>query len=281
MLLGSHLSIGGGMYRALEAAERYGFGTVAVFVRNQVQWRPTPLREETVRRFRATRKRLGIGPVVAHGSYLVNLAGHYAIRRKSITAMTRDLDRCGRLGIEYLVFHPGSRPNAEEGVDLIASALNEIVAAGAHRRPKILLETTAGQGNCIGHTFEQLAAILSRLNRPKRFGVCLDTCHVFAAGYDIRTPGAYRRTMNAFDETVGLDRLLAIHLNDSRRELGSRVDRHAHIGAGEIGLGGFANIVNDARLADAPMILETPKGLDEAGRDWDTVNASVLRHLVR
>ncbi len=281
MLLGSHLSIGGGMHRALEAAAGYGFRAVALFVRNQVQWRPTPLREEAVRRFRATRKRLGIGPVVAHGSYLVNLAGLCAIRRKSISAMKHDLDRCGRLGIEYLVFHPGSRPDASEGIALIASALNEIVAAVAHRRPKILLETTAGQGNCIGHTFEQLAAILSRLDRPKRFGVCLDTCHIFAAGYDIRTPAAYRRTMKAFDDTVGLDRLLAIHLNDSRRPLGSRVDRHAHIGAGEIGLGGFTNIVNDPRLADVPIILETPKGTDEMARDWDEVNAESLRDLVR
>ena len=281
MLLGSHLSIGGGMYRALEAAAEYGFDTVAMFVRNQVQWRPSPLHEEAVRRFRATRKRLGIGPIVAHGSYLVNLAGRYAIRRKSLSAMKHDLGRCGRLGIEYLVFHPGSRPDTEEGIDLIASALNEIVAAVDHRRPKILLETTAGQGNCIGHTFEQLAAILSRLDRPKRFGVCLDTCHIFAAGYDIRTSAAYRRTMKTFDESVGLERLLAIHLNDSRRELGSRVDRHAHIGAGEIGLDGFANIVNDARLADVPMILETPKTTDEMGRDWDEINAAAIRRLVR
>ncbi len=280
MLLGSHLSIAGGLHRALEAADDYGFDCVAMFVRNQRQWRAGPLSDEAIATFVEVRRRLRIAPVVAHGSYLVNLAGKADVRRKSITAMRDELDRCERLGIEYLVFHPGSRENADEGIGLIAEALNEIVADRTGLT-KILLETTAGQGNYIGHTFEQLAAILERLERPKRFGVCLDTCHIFAAGYDIRTPHAYRKTMDEFDRTIGLERLLAVHLNDSVRGLGSRVDRHAHIGLGEIGLTGFAEIVNDQRLANLPMILETPKGADETGRDWDEINTAALRELIR
>jgi deoxyribonuclease-4 len=157
--------------------------------------------------------------------------------------------------------------------------LNEIVAACPHNRPKVLLETTAGQGSSIGHTFEQIAAILALLDRPRRFGVCLDTSHVFAAGYDIRSPEAYRRTMDEFDGVIGQDRLKAIHLNDSVRDIGSHIDRHAHIGRGKIGLTGFRNFVNDGRLAEVPMILETPKGKDASGRDWDQINAETIRGL--
>jgi deoxyribonuclease-4 len=145
----------------------------------------------------------------------------------------------------------------------------------------VLLETTAGQGNCIGHQFEQLAAILERVDRPRRYGICLDTCHVFAAGYDIRSPKAYERTMTAFDDAVGLGRLMAIHLNDSLRSLGSRVDRHAHIGRGCIGRRGLANVVNDTRLAEIPMLLETHKGTDSKGRDLDSINADKILSLVR
>jgi len=281
MKLGSHLSIAGGMDRALRRAGEYGFATVAVFLRSQVQWYVPPLQEEAVRTFRRERRRLGIGPVVAHGSYLVNLAGRAALRRKSIAAMKADLARCGRLGIEYLVLHPGSRADADYGIDRIAEALNEIVATCPHRRPKVLLETTAGAGNILGARFEELAAILDRLDRPRRFGVCLDTCHIFAAGYDIRTPGAYRKTMTEFDRVIGLERLLAVHVNDSKGELGSRRDRHEHIGRGRIGRRGIANFVNDPRLARVPLILETPKGTDQSGRDWDLVNAEVIRSLVR
>lgn len=281
MLLGSHLSIAGGLPNALLAAERHGFPTVALFVRTPVQWHAPPLTEPTVRAFRRTRRRLGIGPVVAHGSYLVNLAGASGVRRKGIAAMREELDRCGRLGIESLVIHPGSCPDVEAGIARIAEALNDLLAACPHRRVKVLLETTAGAGDTIGHTFEQLAEILGRLRRPLRFGVCLDTCHVFAAGYDLRTPAAYRRTMAALDRAVGLERVHAIHLNDSRHRLGSRRDRHAHIGQGKIRAAGFANLVNDSRWSRAPMILETPKGRDPRGRDWDDRNAAKLRGPLR
>jgi len=281
MLLGAHLSIVGGVHRALLVARGHGFDTVAMFVRNQLQWRARPLPEEEVRRFRRTRRRCGITPVVAHGSYLVNLAGSDPVRRRSMLAMRDELDRCGRLGIEFLVIHPGSHPDPTAGVSRIAGALNEIVAACPHRRPKVLLETTAGAGNTIGRTFEQLAQILSRLDRPRRFGVCLDTCHVFAAGYDLRTPRAYEQTMMTLIERTGLPRLGAIHLNDSVHGLGSRRDRHAHIGTGRIGSRGFVNLLNDPRLAEIPMILETPKGKDDRGRDWDEINAAAVRRLLR
>jgi len=281
MLLGSHLSIAGGPVNALLSAEKYGFRTVAMFVRNQRQWRAPRLGDEAVAQFRRVRRRLGIRPVVAHGSYLVNLAGRALLRRKSVTAVREDLDRCGRLGIEYLVLHPGSREDAARGISLIADGLNRILDTCRHRRPKILLETTAARGRSIGGTFEQLAQILDKLHRPRRFGVCLDTCHVFAAGYDLRTDRAWRRTRDCLDRVIGLDRVLGVHVNDSLRPLGSGVDRHAHIGRGRIGKKGFAAIVNDPRLAEVPLILETPKGKDKTGRDWDEINAATLRKLLR
>ena len=281
MLLGSHLSIAGGPVNALLSAERYGFRTIAMFVRNQRQWRAPPLADEAMVQFRRVRRRLGVRPIVAHGSYLVNLAGKAALRHKSVAAVREDLNRCGRLGIEYLVLHPGSREDAATGIDLIADSLNRVLDTCRHRRPKILLETTAGHGRSIGGTFEQLAEILDKAHRPRRFGICLDTCHVFAAGYDLRTARAWQRTRDQLDRAVGLDRVLAVHLNDSLHPLGSGVDRHAHIGHGQIGRKGFAAIVNDPHMADVPLILETPKGTDEKGRDWDEINARTLRKLLR
>jgi len=281
MRLGSHLSIAGGLDRALVRAAEYGFSTVAMFLCNQRQWRAGPLSDEAVSLFRRTRRRLGISPVVAHGSYLVNLAGEAPVRRKSIAATADQLDRCGRLGIEYLVIHPGSCRRKQLGIDRIAAALNAILARCPHRRPKVLLETTAGAGHHIGSTFEELSAILAKLDRPRRFGVCLDTCHVFAAGYDLRTPKAYRRTMTALDHHIGLGRLKVIHLNDSLGPCGSHVDRHAHIGKGRIGREGFAHLLGDRRLREIPMILETPKGRNKAGTDWDRLNARTIRRLAR
>ena len=281
MLLGSHLSIAGGLDKALLSGAEYGFQAVGMFVRNQLQWRAPRLDEQAVGTFRRTRRRLGIRAVVAHASYLVNLAGRADIRARSIAAMIEDLRRCARLGIEYLVLHPGSNPDCTKGIGLIAAALNDIASATPRARPRILLETTAGQGNCIGHRFGQLGEILARLERPDRFGVCLDTCHVFAAGYDLRGPRAYAGTIAGFDREIGLAKLKAIHLNDSKHGLGSRVDRHAHIGHGRLGRRAFAHIVNDLHLADVPMILETPKEKDGKGRDWDAINARTLRRLVR
>ena len=281
MILGSHLSIAGGLHKALEKAAGYGFGAVALFVRNQVQWREPSLSDAKVLKFRKKRVELGIGPVIAHASYLVNLAGRKEIRDKSLTAMAADLDRCNRLGIDALVFHPGSNPDTAEGIRLIAEGLDEILTAVPAGPTTILLEGTAGQGNSVGCRFEHLAAILDRCKGRDRLGVCLDTCHLFAAGYDIRSADAYAATMDEFDRIVGLDTLRAIHLNDSKKPLGSRVDRHAHIGLGEIGADGFSQLVNDVRLAKIPMILETPKDVDEqTGRDWDEINFETLCNLL-
>jgi len=285
MLLGSHLSISGGLHKALIAAGEYGFQALALFLRNQVRWRAKALDDSAVEEFRRIREATDIQAIVAHASYLVNLAGKSEVRDKSIPAMIEDFTRCRRLGVEYLVFHPGSHPDLEIGRKLIIDALNEIASAvapdpGAPTPAKVLLETTAGQGNCIGYRFEHLATILDGLQQPERFGVCLDTCHIFAAGYDIRTTETYADTMRAFDDIIGLDKLLAIHLNDSKRDFGTRVDRHEHIGEGFLGREAFVNVVNDPRLADIPGILETPKGLDEKGRDWDTINAETLAGMV-
>jgi deoxyribonuclease-4 len=284
MLLGSHLSISGGLHKALLAAQAYGFQALAMFLRNQVQWRAKALDDAAVAKFRETRQQTDIRAIVAHASYLVNLAGKSEVRDKSIPALIEDFTRCRTLGVEHLVFHPGSNPDLEAGQKLITDALNEIVAAvepagAGETQSRILLETTAGQGNCIGYRFEHLAAILDGLEQPERFGVCLDTCHIFAAGYDIRTPETYAATMQEFDDIIGMDKLLAIHLNDSKKDFGTRVDRHEHIGEGFIGRDAFANVVNDSRLAETPCILETPKGLDEKGRQWDTINAETVASL--
>jgi len=281
MILGAHLSVAGGLHRALERARRYGFGAVAIFVRSQLRWRAPPLERQAVRLFRRRRQELGIGPVLAHGSYLTNLAGAAAVRRKSIAAVADELDRCGRLGVDYYVLHPGSPGQAgpRVGIARVAEALNRLLARCRHRRVKVLLETTAGAGRQLGGRFEELAEILARLERAGRFGVCLDTCHVFAAGYDLRSEAACRRTLEQFDRIVGLERLLAVHLNDSAGPLGSRRDRHEHIGRGHIGLEGFAALLGEARLGGLPVILETPKGTDEQGRDWDELNAEVVRRL--
>ncbi len=281
MLLGSHLSTAGGLHKAVEAAAKYDFRVLALFVRNQVQWKAPPLADEAVKRFHECRKTLGIHTVVAHASYLINLAGNDQVRNKSIDAMIEDLSRCRRLGIEYLVFHPGSHPCLETGIERIGSALNTIMSREKAGSVRILLETTAGQGNSVGHRFEHLKAILDAVKKQKRIGVCLDTCHIFAAGYDLRTPEAYSSTMREFDRVIGFRRLKAIHLNDSKRIFASRVDRHEHIGKGALGLESFAQLLSDDRLAEIPMILETPKGKDSRGRDWDRVNAKVLRKLIK
>ncbi|MFW5840714.1 MAG: deoxyribonuclease IV [Planctomycetota bacterium] len=277
MLIGSHLSIAKGLDAACRNAGNYGFNCLGLFVRNQVQWKAPPLADGRVEGFRKARKASGIRTAVAHASYLVNLAGADGVRRKSIDAMVEDLGRCGRLGVEYLVMHPGSNPDAGAGIEQIARGIDEIFAKLENRRVKLLLETTAGQGNCLGWRFEQLAAIRAATKRARRVGICLDTAHVFAAGYDIRTAAGWDQTLAELAETVGLEHLLAIHLNDSKREFACRVDRHEHLGRGQIGEEGLAAVVNDPRLQNVPFILETPKETAEDGRDWDEVNLETIR----
>jgi deoxyribonuclease-4 len=278
--LGAHISIAGGIDRAVPTAHAVGCEALQVFVKSSNQWRATPFRDGETRRFRENLDATGIGPVVAHDSYLINLCSpDEALWRKSRDAFLVELDRCEALGIGFLVTHPGAHTGAGEAAGLarLARALDEIHALRPHQEVMVLLETTAGQGSSLGHRFEQLAAVRRQVAQPRRVGVCLDTCHVFAAGYDLRTPAAYRETMERFDETIGLEALRAIHLNDSKRELGSRVDRHEQIGAGRVGIKAFDLLLNDARLRDVPMILETPKGPDYAE---DRVNLARLRSLL-
>lgn len=280
MLLGSHLSVAGGLANALTAANAYDFRSVAIFVRNQRQWASKPLESDVIDAFVETRDITSVEKVVAHGIYLMNLASETEIREKSLNALTDDLDRCSLLGIEYLVMHPGSNADLQKGIEMIANGINRAFENFAGM-PMLLLETTAGQGNCIGHRFEHLAAILAQLDHPEKVGICVDTAHIFAAGYDIRTSEGCEKTFRELDDIVGLKNVKALHVNDSQKDLASHVDRHAHIGTGKIGLECFEWLVNYRPFEDLPFIMETPKGQDSQGRDWDTVNAEILRKLVK
>jgi deoxyribonuclease-4 len=258
-----------------------GCDTIQIFTKSNRQWRAKRLDDREVEAFKANLAATGIGPVVAHDCYLVNLAApRQTVWKRSVEAFREELERAERLGIPYLVTHPGSHGGAGEmeGTRRVAEALNLLHAALPGFRVQVLLETTAGQGSSLGYRFEQLAAILARVENPNRVGICLDTCHVFAAGYDIRTPEAYRKTLEEFAACLGLERMKAIHLNDSRGGLGSRVDRHDHIGEGQLGLAAFRHLVNDPRLRHVPMILETPK--DDDFVRADRRNLSRLRRLL-
>ena len=251
-----------------------------VFVKSNNQWRAAPFREGEPERFRKNLIESELGPVIAHDSYLINLCSPDSeLWEKSVAALIIEMDRCEILGIPFLVTHPGAHTGSGEkaGLRRLARAINKIHLKRPRQKVKILLETTAGQGTGLGYRFEHLAWVLSHVRAPDRLGICLDTCHIFAAGYDLRTPKTYRATMREFDRTVGLGKLMAIHLNDSLKDFGSRVDRHAHIGKGKIGVEAFRAIMNDSRLSRVPMVLETPKGPDYAE---DRTNLALLRSLV-
>lgn len=261
-----------------------GCDCLQIFVKNQRQWRGPALTDAQVGAFKTAERATGIGPVVAHASYLLNLASpERATRDKSIDAMVDELERCEALGLSGLVFHPGSHLSATlaAGIKHIARSLNKVHRRCAGYKTMILLETTAGQGTCVGHRFEHLAAIMAGVKEPQRLGVCLDTCHLFAAGYEFRKAGDYQTLVDELDRVIGVARVRCIHMNDSKRELGSRVDRHEHIGKGKIGKQGFAHFINDPRWHGLPMILETPKGEDGRGTDLDKVNLKRLRALNR
>lgn len=281
---GAHMSIAGGLHRAIERGQAAGCNCLQIFVRNQRQWSAKPLDEDVVRVWKASVQKAGMSHIVAHGSYLVNLASvDTVIWDKSIAALTDELERCEALGVPLLVFHPGAHRQAalKEGIARIAEGIDQIHKRTQGLKASLLLETTAGQGSSIGHRFEHLADILAAVRAPARLGVCVDTCHIFAAGYALSPPRAYAATIQEFDHVVGVDWIKCIHVNDSKRDLGSRVDRHEHIGEGHIGLAGFRNLVNDARFFGVPKILETPKGTHTDGQDLDRVNLARLRQLVR
>jgi deoxyribonuclease-4 len=287
--LGAHLSIAGGLPRAVDRAEASKCQALQIFTKSPGQWRARPLPADEIARFRARVEETGIRPVIAHNSYLINVAAASPeLRAQSIAALGEELDRAEALGLDGLVMHPGSYTSGTEdgGLTLIAEALTALLRARPRGRTMILLEHTAGQGTNLGHRFEHLAAIIGRMKRSRRVGICLDTCHLLAAGYDICSEAGYRQTFKEFDRIVGLDRLKAFHLNDSKKPCGSRVDRHEHIGKGCLGIEPFRRLLNDPRFADLPMLLETPKleskeSLRRSDLDpWDARNLRTLRKLI-
>jgi len=281
-LFGAHMSIAGGYHNALLAAQAHGCETVQLFTKNCNQWQAKELTEEEVHTFRKTLRRTRLRLPMAHGSYLINLASpDENLYRRSLEAFVIEVQRAERLGLRYLVTHPGAHVDSgeEAGLARVSGALDEVHRRCPGFRVQVLLETTAGQGSSLGHRFEHLARILSLVAEPQRLGVCLDTCHVLAAGYVLAPEVEYQATMAAFDRLIGLRWLRAFHLNDSLKPLGSRVDRHAHIGRGHLGLEPFRLLVNDRRFRNRPMVIETPKEATADG-DMDMVNLAVLRGLV-
>lgn len=258
MLIGAHESVAGGVSRAFERAREHNARSLQLFTKSARGWYANPLCEKERRLFRKAARESGL-PAIAHGSYLVNFGNDDpTLRNKSLECVIDEYTRCEKLGIEFLVMHPGGHPDLQKGLRLIAGALDEVHGATPRFRSRILLEVTAGQGNCIGWRFEHLAEILSLVKRDDRLGICLDTCHLFAAGYDISTTRGYKKVMAEFDRLVGLGRVHAIHLNDCKKGLGCRVDRHEEIGKGSIGINAFRCLVNDHRFENTIGVLETP-----------------------
>lgn len=275
------MSIAGGLHLAVERAESVGCRALQIFLKNSNQWRAKPLTEGEIEAFKRAVKSSSVKRVIAHNAYLINLCSpDSAVAQTSYAAMLDELQRATALGIEGVVMHPGSHKGCGEaqGLATISEAVNQLIADTPGSKVRLLFECTAGQGSSIGCRFEHLRELIRRTRRKSRIGLCLDTCHLFAAGYDIRTRKAYEKMMDELDRAVGLKWVKAIHLNDSKKALGSRVDRHEHIGQGLIGLQGFANFVNDPQFEDTPGIIETPKGLDLAE---DRVNLGALRSLKR
>lgn len=276
------MSIAGGVDKALVRGYQVGCDTIQIFTKNNNQWRARPLTDYEIETYHRHRAATEIQPVVAHDGYLINVASPQRdLYRKSLDALRIEVGRAAALEIPYLVMHPGAHVGAGEtdGIKRVTDAIDLILDRTKGFPVVICLETTAGQGSSLGYRFEHLAAIREGVTRRERVAICIDTCHVFAAGYDIRGRKAYQQTMRHLDNVIGLKHVKCIHLNDSQRELGSRVDRHAHIGQGQIGLEGFRLILNDPRFRHTPMILETPKGDDPAAADRR--NLAMLRSLIR
>lgn len=288
--LGAHMSIAGGLPRAVDRAAASRCEALQIFTKSAGQWKARELPAEEVLLFRRRLEETGIHPVVAHNSYLINLAAASpALRAQSVAALGEELDRAELLGLDGLVMHPGSYTSGteEEGLRLIAEGLASLLADRPGAKTMVLLEHTAGQGTNLGHRFEHLAALLDALNHSPRVGVCLDTCHLLTAGYDLCSDEGYEDTFRQFDRLIGLDRIRVFHLNDSKKPCGSRVDRHEHIGRGCLGLEPFRRLLNDPRFRGLPMLLETPKLETTASKrrsdvdPWDARNLRTLRQLIR
>ena len=276
LLIGAHLSIAGGIPKAAESAARLGCSALQIFVKNSNRWQGRPVGSDEAQEFKTLVNKHQILNVSAHSSYLINLASpEEELRQKSINAFIDELQRCALLEVRSLVIHPGAHRGEGEsaGIGRIVESLSQVLNE-AGTGVQIALETTAGQGSCLGHRFEHLRDIISGLSGHPSLQVCLDTCHIFAGGYDIRTKEAYTQTMNEMDSVIGFDRLSLVHLNDSLKPLGSRVDRHEHIGLGHIGEDAFKNLITDPRFEKIPKILETPKDRDGLG---DKENLAKLR----
>lgn len=282
MLLGAHMSIAGGVYNAFTDGKKVGCNTMQIFTKSSNQWKARHLADDEIEMFKNAGKETGIAPVIAHDSYLINLcAPDKAKLKMSVEAFGVELSRCRTLGIPYLVMHPGSHlgEGEEWGMKTIAENITRLLSEDeGEGGTMILLETTAGQGSNLGYKFEQLRFMMELIPQKERIGVCLDTAHIFAAGYDIKIPGGFEKVLGEFDEIIGIKNLRAIHLNDSKKICGSRVDRHELIGKGEIGIEPFRYLMNKKEFSNIPMILETPKDKDYKE---DIENLAVLRGLIK
>ncbi len=277
-LLGAHVSISKGVYNAPKRGRDLDCDAIQIFSKNQMQWQAKPFTEDDINKFRENVEKYEIKDVVIHTSYLINIGSPEKEKlKKSQDALIDEFHRADQLGIPYIVLHPGSHMGKGEelGLGIIADSINYILDVTKDSNVMLLLETTAGQGSNLGYRFEHLAYLIDKTEQKERIGVCFDTCHVFAAGYDIRTKDAYEETMKKFDDTIGISNLKVFHLNDSKNDLGTRKDRHEHIGKGYIGIDGFRFLVNDERFNDRPMILETP-----GGEKYYKENLEVLRSLI-
>lgn len=281
MLLGAHMSIAGGIFNAFARGESVGCDTMQIFTKSSNQWKAKELTDEDLEKYHAEQKRTKIDPVIAHDSYLINLGSpDAALIKKSREAFLVEMERCEKLEIPFLVTHPGSHlgKGEEWGVKRIAESISWLHEQTDGYAVKIALETTAGQGTNLGYRFEQIATMIERAEQSERLAVCMDTCHIFAAGYDITTEKTYKQTISDFDRIIGLDKLAVIHFNDAKKALGSRVDRHEHLGKGEIGKDSFGFFMRDNRFSKIPKLLETPKGDDG---EMDKVNLGLLRKLAK
>ncbi len=281
ILLGAHMSIAGGVHTAIERGRSINCTAVQMFVKNNMQWFARPLTQAEIRTFLEHRQRSELLSIFAHANYLINLAAtNPQFLANSIRALSEELTRAEHLELPFLVLHPGAHLGAGEdaGLDEIVKSIDRVFRKIPRVKTRIALETTAGQGSCLGHRFEQIAYIIESVREPQRLCVCLDTAHVFAAGYDIGNQAGVKKTFREFDRAIGLERLAAIHVNDSKTSRGSRVDRHQHIGKGQIGLDAFRLIMSDRRFRKIPKVLETPKGKEMRE---DVENLKTLRGLVR
>ena len=279
MYLGAHMSIAGGLHMSVQLGDSIGCTAIQLFTKSSNRWISKELTQEDILLFKDGWAESGVEKIAAHTGYLINLANPTENWQKSMDSMDSEIRRAQQLGIRYLVLHPGSHlgQGEKDGIRRIADSLNTLVGRYPEYEVKILLETAAGQGTNLGYRFEHIAEILEKLDLRDRYGVCFDTCHVFSAGYDLRSQEAYNQTFDSFDKVIGLENLDLIHLNDSKTELGSRRDRHESIGEGELGIEPFRLIMNDQRLKNIPMVLETPK---DDGLESDRKNLDILRNLI-